>query len=103
VLFALEKDEFARSHEKEMRIGYCCDRNSESRKERLCDLLQEICFSGRPQNRNHTVVGADDQWQLQTKAKPSYKTSVYKQNPAKIFQKYFFASFIPNGNWQHLE
>jgi hypothetical protein len=49
------------------------------------------------------VVGADDQWQLQTKAKPSYKTSVYKQNPAKIFQKYFFASFIPNGNWQHLE
>jgi hypothetical protein len=31
----MEKDEFARSHEKEMRIGYCCDRNSESRKERL--------------------------------------------------------------------
>jgi hypothetical protein len=31
----MEEDEFARSHEKEMRIGYCCDRNSESRKERL--------------------------------------------------------------------
>jgi len=35
VLFAMEKDEFARSHEKEMRIGYCCDRNSESRKDSL--------------------------------------------------------------------
>jgi hypothetical protein len=89
----MEKDEFARSNEKEMRIGYCCDRNSESRKERL-SVIDCRRFVFWDNHRTETTL-----WWVQM-INGNYKP---KQNPAKIFQKYFFALFIPIGNWQHLE